>query len=132
MIDQHPNSRGDVELRVPADVAFVAMLRTLTAGVAARCDLTLDEIEDLRLAVDEACAILLPHAPRDGVLTARFTLHEGRLEFVASVPAESGAQPDREGFAWTVLRALADDLWESTSGTELAIGLSKRRAALTQ
>ncbi|MGW4973630.1 hypothetical protein ACWEP3_27550, partial [Streptomyces albidoflavus] len=30
-----------------------------TAGLAARLDFTLDEIEDLRIAVDEACAILL-------------------------------------------------------------------------
>ena len=38
------------------------MLRTATAGLAARLDFTLDEIEDLRIAVDEACALLLPDA----------------------------------------------------------------------
>ena len=33
--------------------------------MAARRDFTLEEIDDLRLAVDEASALLLPHA-RDG------------------------------------------------------------------
>ena len=42
-----------VDLRVPADPAYLAVLRTATAGLAARLDLTLDEIEDLRIAVDE-------------------------------------------------------------------------------
>ena len=55
--------RGDVvELRLPADAAYLSVLRTATAGLAARLDFTLDEIEDLRIAVDEACAMLLPDA----------------------------------------------------------------------
>ena len=50
---------------MPADVAYVATLRLTAASLAARCDLTIDDIEDLRLAVDEACALLLPHAGPD-------------------------------------------------------------------
>src|SRR6478735_3271011 len=55
-----------VDLRVPADPAYLAVLRTATAGLAARLDLTLDEIEDLRIAVDEACALLLEHTSHLG------------------------------------------------------------------
>ena len=47
---------------MPADGAYLSVLRTATAGLAARLDFTLDEIEDLRIAVDEACA----HAARPG------------------------------------------------------------------
>ena len=50
---------------MPADVAYVSTLRLTAASLAARCDLTIDDIEDLRLAVDEACALLLPHAAAD-------------------------------------------------------------------
>ena len=42
--------------------AYLSVLRTATAGLAARLDFTIDEIEDLRIAVDEACAMLLPQA----------------------------------------------------------------------
>jgi len=119
----------DVELRVPADATFVAVLRSLTAGLAARCDLTLDEIEDLRLAVDEACALLLPHAGPDTSITARFGLHPGYLELSISVPAEPDATPNRGGFGWTVLCALADEVHVSSSGPELVIAVTKRRAS---
>ena len=44
-------ARADVELRLPPDNAYVAVLRTTTAGLAARLDFTLDDIEDLRMAV---------------------------------------------------------------------------------
>ena len=48
--------RADVELRLPADGAYVSVLRTTTAGLAARLDFPIDDIEDLRIAVGEACA----------------------------------------------------------------------------
>ncbi len=50
-------------LTVPADGSYLAVLRTATAGLAARLQFTLDEIEDLRIAVDEACAMLLACRP---------------------------------------------------------------------
>ena len=88
---------------MPASSAFVAVLRSVTAGLAARCDLTLDEIEDLRIAVDEACALLLPLAGRGAALRAAFTLSTGELMISAAVPARPGAYLSRDGFGWTVL-----------------------------
>lgn len=129
-----PTARPDgdvVEVRVPADVAYVSTLRLTAAGLAARCDLTVDDIEDLRLAVDEACALLLPHAGSDGVLEARFELARGDLHVHASVPDNDEGEPDRHGFAWTVLGALASSVEVSRSGGRLVISLSKRREAAT-
>ena len=54
--------RDVVVISMPASSAYLAVLRTATAGLAARLDFTIDEIEDLRIAVDEACAMLLPQA----------------------------------------------------------------------
>jgi serine/threonine-protein kinase RsbW len=121
---------GDiVEVRVPADVAYVSTLRLTAAGLAARCDLTIDEIEDLRLAVDEACALLLPHADGKTPLEARFQLFVGRLEVEASVAAEGEAALDRDGFAWTVLGALATSVDVSSRDGRMVITLTKRREA---
>ena len=119
-----------VELRVPAQGTYVPMLRTLTAGLAARCELTIDEVEDLRIAVDEACSLLLPlvSSSPDAALVARFSLASGRLDVEAAVPAPPEAQPDRDGFAWTVLGALADEVEVRSENGRLAIGLTKRRA----
>jgi len=48
------DARDEVTIRLPADGAYLSVLRTATAGLAARLHFTLDEIEDLRIAVDEA------------------------------------------------------------------------------
>ena len=66
--------RPDVELRLPAESAYVAVLRMTTAGLAARLDFTLDDIEDLRMAVGEACALVLENANPDGDMYAAFDL----------------------------------------------------------
>ncbi len=95
-----------IDLRVPADPVYLAVIRTATAGLAARMNLTLDEIEDMRIAVDEACVLLLPEHPEpDQFLHAEFTVTETALDVRVSGPARR--LPDGNNFAWSVLAALA-------------------------
>jgi serine/threonine-protein kinase RsbW len=125
-----PDGTGDtVEVRVPASVAFVSTLRLTAASLAARCDLTVDDIEDLRLAVDEACALLLPHAVAAATLDATFRLADGELAVDTSVRSRDAAQPNREGFAWTVLGALASSVDVAQDGDRLTISVTKHREA---
>jgi serine/threonine-protein kinase RsbW len=124
---------GDhVTMRVPAAGVYISTLRLTTASLAARCDLTVDDIEDLRLAVDEACSLLLPHTASDGVLDADFELARGQLTVRVSVRSANGADIDRAGFAWTVLGALATSVEVSNADGRLAIGVTKRREAALQ
>jgi serine/threonine-protein kinase RsbW len=118
---------GVVALRVPAANAFVAVLRSVTAGLAARCDLTLDEIEDLRIAVDEACALLIPLAAAGGDLSTEFTVQLGELAITASVAPRPDAQLSRDGFGWTVLEALVSTVETESQPDAVTIRLTKRR-----
>lgn len=103
-------SRPDeVELRLPADGAYASVLRTLTAGLAARLDFTLDDIEDLRIAVSEAAAMVLDEADADAVLECRFRLGPGELALTIAADAQAPTAPDYESFGWQVLATLADE-----------------------
>jgi serine/threonine-protein kinase RsbW len=98
-----------VDLRVPADPAYLAVVRTATAGLATRLNLTLDEIEDLRIAVDEACSLLLAGRAHPGrTLNAAFSVGNGALSVVIAGPAEE--LPKGASFSWSVLRALAGEV----------------------
>jgi serine/threonine-protein kinase RsbW len=117
-----------VELRLPADGSYLSVLRTATAGLAARLDFTLDEIEDLRIAVDEACALLLADVPAGVELACRFLLSAEALTVTVSAPSRSGRLPRRHTFAWTVLTALAGEVDAAISDDGvLSITLLKRR-----
>ncbi|MFB4196407.1 anti-sigma regulatory factor [Streptomyces carpaticus] len=125
-----PGSQDFVEVRLPAAGAYLSVLRTATAGLAARLDFTLDEIEDLRIAVDEACAILLQQAIPGSVLDCVFTLVGDALRVTVSAPTTEGHAPERDTFAWTVLSALAGEV-ESTVKDDktVSISLHKTRGA---
>jgi serine/threonine-protein kinase RsbW len=117
-----------VEIRLPADSAFLSVLRTATAGLAARLDFTLDEIEDLRIAVDEACAMLLPYAIETAQLRCRFELTPDTLSVTVTLPTTRGHLPERDTFSWTVLSALAGEVdTGSNEDREVWIRLRKRR-----
>jgi serine/threonine-protein kinase RsbW len=99
--------QDQVTIRMPAEGAYLSILRTATAGLAARLDFTLDEIEDLRIAVDEACGMLLGQAAPGADLECDFTLGEDRISIAVSTVATQPRPPARDTFAWTVLSALA-------------------------
>ncbi len=106
-----PTSARDlVVLRLPAAGAYLSVLRTATASLAARLPFTLDDIEDLRIAVDEACAMLLTQARAGAELECAFELTGDALGIDVSVLTLDGEQPARDTFAWTVLTALAGEV----------------------
>ena len=126
----HPTTDDDVvHLTVPADGGYLGVLRTATAGLAARLQFALDEIEDLRIAVDEACAMLLAIATRDAELECRFAVTEDALTVEVTVPTVRGATlPSESSFAWKVLTALTSGANAQAAGGRATISLLTRRA----
>lgn len=97
----------DAELRLPADGVYASVLRTTTAALAARLDFTIDDIEDLRMAVAEATAMVLEVADAGSELVSTFVLSPGEMTVAVSVGAGSPGEPDYDSFAWQVLTTLA-------------------------
>ena len=122
-----------VTIKLPAAGAYLSVLRTATAGLAARLDFTLDEIEDLRIAVDEACAMLLSQAVPGADLECEFSLRGNSMRVSVSVLTLDGQEPSRDTFAWTVLSALAGDV-DSFAGVDnrVTITLHKQRSGTSQ
>ncbi|HEX4190208.1 MAG TPA: ATP-binding protein [Marmoricola sp.] len=114
----------DAEVRLPAETAYVAVLRMAASGIAARLDFTLDEIEDLRMAVSEACSLVLGDATPGGSLTARFYLDQQHIEVRVSADAVDPSVPDTDSFAWQVLTTTATDVTAAAAPHELAVTLT--------
>src|SRR3954468_24840791 len=104
-----------VELTVPALTTYLGVVRTATAGLAARLSFTTDEIEDLRIAVDQACVMLLalprPQPPESATVTCRFQVFEDALAVTVSARVDERAtMPAEQSFAWQVLTAHAAEV----------------------
>ncbi|MGH3658680.1 MAG: anti-sigma regulatory factor [Micromonosporaceae bacterium] len=131
-LEQIPTTTEEdiVVLSVPAESAYLSVLRTATAGLAARLHFTLDEIEDLRIAVDEACAMLVTDAADNTDLTCRFSVAEDVLSVAVTVHVDGTVRlPGEQTFAWKVLSALAGEVQAEHSDSRATIRLIKRRRA---
>jgi serine/threonine-protein kinase RsbW len=92
-------------------------------------DLPYDDIDDLRLAVDEASAQLLGVASDGSALTLRITPTEEALELVVAINTTSVDWPPpeaEESLAWQVMSALADEARFERSDHGPALRLTKR------
>jgi serine/threonine-protein kinase RsbW len=97
-----------LELRVPTTPTQLPAVRAMAGDLALRMDYDLDAVEDLRLAVDEACATLVLVAAGDSPLTVVFETTRAGLHIEAWVPTSEGVDVPQEGFGWAVLATLVD------------------------
>ena len=65
--------RAQVTLRIPADSRFVATTRVTAASVAAELEFSVDEIEELRVGVNELAAVLIEWAEDHGCTEIELT-----------------------------------------------------------
>jgi serine/threonine-protein kinase RsbW len=114
----------DVELRLPADGAYASVLRTTTAALAARIDFTIDDIEDLRMAVAEATAMVLEVADDGTDLVSSFGLRPGEMTVAVSVGAQSPGEPDYDSFAWQVLTTLSTTAKVEAAGGRFTVTMT--------
>lgn len=117
-----------VTLVFPAQTQNVSLARTVTAAMAARADLPLDQLEDARLAVDEAVSQLIADSPADSEVTCLFRVRDGALDIVVTAPTTSGQVPPTGTFSWTVLTALVDSVTATVDDGRVTLDLHVTRS----
>ncbi|QIS13410.1 MULTISPECIES: ATP-binding protein [Nocardia] len=99
-----------VEIRVAAAVPQLPIVRGLAETLVLLSDFTLDEVADIRLAVDEVCSTLIAVALPGSFLQCRFTIGEKELLVRVDGVAATEGLPDEHSFGWHVLRTLTDQV----------------------
>jgi len=100
-----------VFISVPPRTESIALLRTVTGGVATRMQLPVDAIDDLRLAVDEAVTLLLMTSR--GASRIEMRLDPTDAELTATVGTDAPIEPwpphgYQETLPWQVISGLTD------------------------
>jgi serine/threonine-protein kinase RsbW len=116
-----------VTVTVPATANHLAVLRTAVGGFAARDQFTLDQVDDLRMAVEEAAVQLLRHSRGDRITMDVETTGQGVEVRLSGEVADDDPVIDESSFSWTILRALADDIRIETPDEQAVIVLTKHR-----
>lgn len=115
-----------VTLTLPRDPRYVATVRLTLVGIATRMGFDYQAIEDMKVAVSEACTNAIEHAAPvspegDDVITVRFAEHPRSLEVRVSdrgpgldttdetLWQRKGA-PAENGLGLFLIRSLMDDI----------------------
>ncbi len=125
---------GDVvELSIPVKADLVVLARLTAATVASRAGFGVDEIEDLRLAVEELCLSLV--GPDDnGRLRFAYRRTDDAVTITCAFePEAAGAAVSRTGdeLSLRILDALVDEHGRTDGGGDPTAWLRKRRARST-
>lgn len=119
---------GPIELALPADTRLLRLVRLVASGLASTAGFDVDELDDLRIAVDEAVAALLEGG--DGSrLTLRFDVGESEVGMAGTTPASPGTplDPDRVELSTQILAAVCDDHQLEVSDGSVLVRIAKRR-----
>jgi serine/threonine-protein kinase RsbW len=116
-----------VRLMVPAALEFVRIARLTASGVASRVGFDVDEIEDLRVAVDELSSILVEAAGGDELQLA-FTPTTDGIEIEGRTRVTDSRTPDVDELTRQILAAVVDEYGVDTQNGEARFRCVKRVA----
>jgi serine/threonine-protein kinase RsbW len=84
-----------VELSLAADAQMLFLARMTAAAVASRADFDLEQVEDLRLAIDELCVRLMNAGAGAARISLVFQWDASELDVLGTLVPEGG--PTRNG-----------------------------------
>ena len=116
---------------MPARPDLLRVARLTAAGLANRVGFNVDEVEDVKIALDELCFGVLGDGDGVGTLDLRFVLEPGALVIEGAGPADGAQDRDEDTteFAALLLAALVDEHEISRDGDSLRFRLVKHQTA---
>ena len=100
-----------VELKVPAQKESMLVIRLTAAGVIARTGLTVDRLDDVKMAVEEACTCLIEASEPPRSLKITFTNNDDGLHIRICGDCDCGGHSladDEMDVVRCILESLAD------------------------
>ncbi len=120
-----PPSPPDVILEVPVGLEFLVVSRLVASGVGSVPGFTLEEIDEIKTAVDEGCALLGSERAPDDHLVLAFYLLDDEMVVEISAPEGPSVMPDE--LVVSILEAMVDDHEVDVNSDRPALRFRKRR-----
>lgn len=121
-----PEQTVEIRLIIPGAPEFLRLARLAAADAGSRAGLTYDEIEDLRIGVDELCHTVM-RTDGTGVVTLVFRLLDDGIEVEGEgPPLDTGGEAKPSELSRTIVAAVVDEHELEREGDKLRFRLSKR------
>ena len=108
-----------IKMEISANPDFVSIIRLTTSGIANKIGFSIDDIEDMKVAVSEACTNAIKHSD-DKSVSITYTILEngsdieikdnGKGYDVESIATPDLTQPKENGLGLFIIQTLMDDV----------------------
>lgn len=116
-----------IKMEIPANPDYVSILRLTTSGIANKLGFSMDDIEDMKVAVSEACSNAVKHSEDNKVIINFNLLNNGiQIEIidngkgydVDSIETPDLTNPKEGGLGLFIIQTLMDEVNISSRGNQ--------------
>jgi len=107
-----------VTLNLPAIARFLPSARVVAASIGAEAGLTVDEIDDVRLGVNELVSLLVEGADPGARITLTLSATDGRVQIDGQLDG-TGGRAELDELARKILDVVVDDYQLTASSFRL-------------
>lgn len=123
-------SKDRITLTVPARGDYARTVRMAAAELATRMGMSYDEVDDVRMAVEEAFVYACDCVDEDESVTFAFSLGEGELSVVVGpmpeCEAPGGSHSALENYAEFILQSVCDEFAVEHDDGTCTMSLTRR------
>jgi serine/threonine-protein kinase RsbW len=121
-----------IKLSFPVNAAYVSSARLTASSIANRMGFDIDEIEDIKAAVSEACTYIIKTmtvTPKSS-FEISFDLNPGEMAITIITLGETNHQPQSDEMSMMMIQALVDELKITGAETgNITIRMTKKHKA---
>ena len=132
---RRPEKKGTavetISIKIPASPEYLQVVRLVAAGLASRLSFTIEDIEDLKIAVDELSAYITGPHGRSGTLAVGFKLHGDRIQITGTgeYTESYDVRTDLSDFSRMILETVADSAGLSSSDGTPGFTITKSKSS---
>lgn len=116
-----------IKMEIPANPDYVSILRLTTSGIANKLGFSMDDIEDMKVAVSEACSNAVKHS-EDNKVSINFNLLNNGIQIeiidngkgydVDSIETPDLTNPKEGGLGLFIIQTLMDEVNIESKGNQ--------------
>ena len=100
--------RESIRLTVPMGGDSPTTAHLIAASLGLQVHMSVDRLDDLRLALDEAIAELVSLCPEAAEISCEFTLDDSAVHIRLDARTTTGRTPDHHGLGLSIAQAIAE------------------------
>ena len=116
-----------IKMEIPANPDYVSILRLTTSGIANKLGFSMDDIEDMKVAVSEACSNAVKHS-EDNKVSINFNLLNNGIQIeiidngkgydVDAIETPDLSNPKEGGLGLFIIQTLMDEVDIESKGNQ--------------